>query len=204
MNRNLSLTRFWILEFPFYILPRACTALWIGWVTHQPRSLLISLTDLDLDQRPPRYGCPTICIQDSIKATSPVWATVHTGTRFFWPQLCHPILQMAYLSLSLYLFCLFPLPLSLSLSQDTSSQVTGFQLALERSTRQKKANSDSTSTTSQDPLVKEISGKNGTHMVPSASLLCERVEWINRSSGRTGPSPQTTEQTTFWQITPTW
>ena len=39
-----------------------------GWVTHQPRSLLISLTDLDLDQRPPRYGCPTICIQDSIKA----------------------------------------------------------------------------------------------------------------------------------------
>ena len=70
MNRNLylSLTRFWRLVFPFYILPRACTAHWIGWVTHQPRSLLISLTDLDLDQRPPRYGCPTICIQDSIKA----------------------------------------------------------------------------------------------------------------------------------------
>ena len=89
------------------------------------------------------------------------------------------------LCLCIYL-CLFPLSFSLSLSQDTSSQVTGFQLALERSTRQKKANSDSTSTTSQDPLVKEISGKNGRHMVPSASLLCERVEWINRSSGRKG------------------
>ena len=59
-----------------------------------------------------------------------------------------------------------------------------FNLLLSAPRGKKKANSDSTSTTSQDPLVKEISGKNGTHMVPSASLLCERVEWINRSSGR--------------------
>ena len=44
----------------------------------------------------------------------------------------------------------------------------------------------STSTTSQDSPAKEISGKNGSHMVPNASLLCERVEWINRSSGRKG------------------
>ena len=109
-----------------------------GWVTHQPRSLLISLTDLDLDQRPPRYGCPTICIQDSIKALArpfeparipePASSDLNYAIRSSRWRIC--------LCLCTY-FCLFPLSLSLSLSQDTSSQVTGFQLALERSTRQK-------------------------------------------------------------------